>query len=294
MKSALSDRQAGLLLGFVGMVIFSATLPATRIAVGLFNPWFVTFGRAFIAGGVALIVLAILRRPIPRKHLVSIALAGLFVAVGFPGFMGLAMLTVPAVHGGVVLGILPLSTALFAAMFGNERPSPIFWLWVFVGTILVVVFALRDGELGLEIGDFWLLLAALSAAGGYVVLAKLTHIMPGWEAISWALVVSLPISIVGSFVFWDPEYLVASSSEVLAFLYLALFSMYLGFFAWNAGLKLGGISRVSQIQLLQTFITLLIASVLLGEVISLEALMFSVAVLVVVALGQRSRVGFKG
>jgi drug/metabolite transporter (DMT)-like permease len=244
-----------------------------------------------LAGVVAIICLILLHRPIPWKHAPSLALAGLFVTVGFPGFMGLAMLTVPAVHGGVVLGILPLATALFAALIGGERPSLLFWFWGFVGTALVTLFALRDGEFGFAIGDLWLLLSALCAACGYVVLAKITRHMPGWEAISWALIVSLPVSLVGSVLTWDSHYFSASRPEIWAFLYLGLFSMYIGFFAWNTGLKLGGISRVGQLQLLQTFVTLVIAALLLGEEITTETMVFALAVLVVIVLGQRARVG---
>lgn len=286
-----SNRQLGLFLGLIGVIIFGATLPATRIAVAVFDPWFVTFGRALLAGVAAIICLIFLRRPVPWQHAPSLALAGLFVTVGFPGFMGLAMLTVPAVHGGVVLGILPLATALFAALIGGERPSLLFWFWGFVGTVLVIVFALRDGEFGFAIGDLWLLLSALCAACGYVVLAKITRHMPGWEAISWALIIALPVSLIGSILTWENLYLDASNTQLVAFFYLGLFSMYIGFFAWNTGLKLGGISRVGQLQLLQTFVTLAVAAMLLGEEITTETMIFAVAVLVVIVLGQRARVG---
>ncbi len=290
MNSNHHNRQLGLVLGFVGVIIFGATLPATRIAVGVFDPWFVTFGRALLAAIAAIVCLAILRRPVPWHRAPSLALAGLFVTVGFPGFMGLAMQTVPAIHGGVVLGILPLATAGFAALIGGERPSPLFWFWGFAGTFLVSLFALRDGEFGFAIGDLWLLFSALCASCGYVVLAKLTNHMPGWEAISWALVISLPVSLTGSLITWDSQYLMASNREIIAFLYLGLFSMYIGFFAWNTGMKLGGIARVGQLQLLQTFITLAIAALLLGEKITMETMIFAVAVLVIIVLGQRARV----
>ncbi len=281
----------GLFFGLIGVVIFGATLPATRIAVGVFDPWFVTYGRALLASVIAAIFLVVARRPVPRRHLVQLAIAGAFVVVGFPGFMGLAMLTVPAVHGGVVLGILPLATALFAALLGGERPSLWFWFWGIIGTLLVIGFALRDGEFGFAIGDLWLLLAAFSASCGYVILAKITRHIAGWEAISWALIIALPVSMGGSLYYWDSAYLNAGGIELAAFVYLGLFSMFLGFFAWNTGLKLGGMARVGQLQLLQTFVTLAIAALLLGEEITLETLGFAVAVLVVIVLGQRARVG---
>jgi drug/metabolite transporter (DMT)-like permease len=294
LNSSTSNRKLGLLLGLIGVIIFGGTLPATRIAVAVFDPWFVTFGRAAVASVAALIMLIVLKRPVPWRHGYMLLVAGIFVVVGFPGFMALAMLTLPAAHGGVVLGILPLATAIFAALIGGERPSIMFWFWGFVGTLLVAIFALReggvDGGIGLVIGDIWLLLAALCASCGYVILAKISHHMAGWEAISWALIVTIPISLAGSILTWNDAFLEASSFEFWAFLYLAMFSMFLGFFAWNTGLRLGGISRVGQLQLLQTFVTLAIAAVLLGEEISLETMMFALAVLVVIVLGQKARV----
>ncbi len=291
MNALFSARKLGLLYGLIGVLIFSGTLPATRIAVLVFDPWFVTFGRALLAGATAITILAVLRKSIPWQHWRLVLGAGVLVAVGFPGFMGLAMLSVPAVHGGVVLGILPLATAIFAAILGGERPSPLFWFWGLAGTGLVIIFAVQDGAFGLVLGDFWLFVAALSAACGYVFLARLTRIMPGWEAISWALVSMLPVSAIGSAVFWNPVYVQAPLPQLISFLYLSLFSMYIAFFAWNAGLNLGGIARVGQIQLLQTFFTLGIAASVLGEPVGLQALAFSAAVLVVIIMGQRARIG---
>lgn len=291
-KGETSNRRLGLVLGLIGVIIFGATLPATRIAVAVFDPWFVTFGRALIATIAAVLSLVLLRRPVPWSHGWRLLLAGSFVVVGFPGFMGLAMLSVPAAHGGVVLGILPLATALFAALFSGERPSFMFWFWGVAGTVLVMIFALGDGDSwGFAIGDLWLLMAALSAACGYVILAGLTRHMAGWEAISWALIFTSPVSLVGTIITYDAAYLSATVWQISAFLYLGLFSMYLGFFAWNTGLKLGGIARVSQLQLLQTFVTLAIAALLLGEEISVQTWGFAFAVLVVIVLGQRARVG---
>jgi len=295
MKLSLSNKHAGMLLGFIGVVIFGATLPVTKIAVTLFDPWFVTFGRALMGGIIALVILISLRKAIPYTHMWQILLAASLVIVGFPGFMGVAMLTVPAVHGGLVLGILPLATAFFAALIGNERPSFMFWVWGVLGALLVTIFALYDngtslGNFGFVLGDFWLLLAALCAALGYVVLARISRFMAGWEAISWTIIVALPLSLVGSIVFWDAKYINASTEQFLAFSYLGIFSAYLGFFAWNSGLKLGGMARVGQVQLLQTFITFGFAALLLGENVPLGALGFALAVLVVIVLGQRSRI----
>ncbi len=287
-NAAINDGEnikLGLVLGLAGVVIFGATLPATRIAVEIFDPWFVTFGRAAVASVAAVICLLVLRRRPPWQQAKQLAAAGIFVVVGFPGFMALAMLDVPAVHGGVVLGILPLATALFATLIASERPSMKFWFWGIVGTLLVTLFALRDGEIGFALGDLWLLMAALSASCGYVVLAKISRHIPGWEAISWALVITMPISFIGSLLYWDGHYMAASAGQISAFFYLGMFSMFIGFFAWNTGLKLGGIARVGQLQLLQTFVTLAIAALVLGEEITAETLIFALAVLGVIVLG---------
>jgi len=204
--------------------------------------------------------------------------------------MALAMTTVPASHGGVVLGILPLATAVFAVILARERPSPLFWICGVIGAILIVIFALRDGGWGFEIGDLWLGVAGLCAAAGYVISGKLSHILPPWEVISWALVLTLPISLLFCLIYWEPEYINADSQALTALAYVSFGSMYFGFFAWNAGLKLGGISTVGQLQLLQTFITIGISAVILDEQISSEMIGFACLIVLVVMIGRKAQV----
>ena len=280
----------GLILGLLGVLIFAGTLPATRMAVEFFNAGFLTFGRAFFAGIAAVFCLLALKKSFPRKHLWGLLFAGLALVYGFPGFMTLAMVTVPASHGGVVLGILPLGTAIFATLLAGERPSPLFWLCGMVGAVLIIVFALLDGEWGFVIGDLWLLVAGITASAGYVVSGKLSRHLPGWEVICWALILFLPISAIGTIVFWQPGYEAAPAPQAWAFGYVALFSMLLGFFAWNTGLRMGGIAKVGQIQLLQTFFTLGLAAIVVGEQITMETIGFAVAVLVVVLVGRKAQV----
>ena len=192
----LSRETLGLIIGTIGVIIFGVTLPMTRIAVVSLDPWFVTMGRAALAGLVALCVLVVLKRSVPtRSELMRLGVAAVFVIVGFPGFTGFAMRLVPASHGGVVLGILPLVVALFGAIAARERPSFGFWLSALVGAALVIGFSLRDGEGGFGLGDILLLGAVLSAASGYTVLAGLTKSRPGWEVISWTVVISLPVTL---------------------------------------------------------------------------------------------------
>jgi drug/metabolite transporter (DMT)-like permease len=285
----------GFLLGFVGVAIFGATLPVTRLAIASFDPWFITFARASAAALLAAMILIILRRPFPRRHGFLLGLAALTLVVGFPGFSSLAMKSVPAAHGGVVLGVLPLATAVAAMLVNGERPSARFWLLAVIGAGLVAAFALRDSpggpHGGFAAGDIWLAAAAASAALGYAISGRLARQMPGWEVISWALLIALPVAAPFTVMLWRPDYLAAPGSHWAALGYLAFFSMYLGFFAWNAGLALGGVARVSQVQLLQTFITLAISAAILGEVISGEMLGFALAVSGIVFLGRKAPVG---
>lgn len=289
-SNPVSNQTWGLILGLTGVLIFAGTLPATRIAVEFYNAGFLTFGRALIAGILAIFCLLALRKSFPRKHLWPLLFSGLALVYGFPGFMTLAMVSVPASHGGVVLGILPLGTAIFATLLAGERPSPLFWFCGVIGATLIVVFALRDGEWGFVIGDLWLLMAGITASAGYVVAGKLSQHMPGWEVICWSLILFLPFSFIGSFAFWQEGYAAAPAAQTWAFGYVALFSMLLGFFAWNTGLNLGGIAKVGQLQLLQTFFTLAIAAVVVGESITMETIGFAVAVLIVVLLGRKAQV----
>lgn len=261
----------GLLLGLVGVIIFGATLPMTRIAVmpplgAALDPWFVTAGRAAVAGIVALMVLIVLRRRLPpRETWWPLIGASVLLVGGFPGFTGFAMVSLPSAHGGVVLGILPLATAALGVVVTGDRPRPLFWLFAILGAVIVVVFALRDGGGRVEPGDILLLLATFSAALGYVLSARAARVMPGWEVISWALVIALPVTLPLAWISAPAVPMQVTPATWSAFLYLALMSQYIGFFAWNAGLAMGGVARVSQVQLLQSFVTLACAAILANE-----------------------------
>ena len=217
-------------------------------------------------------------------------LAGLLLVFGFPLMSTIAMQTVPAAHGGVVLGVLPLTTSIFAALIGGERPSVLFWLCGMAGAALVVCFAIRDSGMSLSAGDIWLFMAGIAASLGYVISGKVARHMPGWEVICWALVLTAPLSIAGTAMLFHHDYLHAPASAVAALAYLSFGSMFLGFFAWNVGLAMGGIARVSQVQLLQAFVTIAISALMLGEVITGETLLFALAVMAVVMLGRKTRV----
>ena len=277
-------------LGLVGVAIFSGSLPATRLALASLDPDFLIATRAAIAGLIALPVLIVGRRAPPWRDAPKLALCALCLAVGFPGFTSLAMRDLPAAHGAVVVGALPLFTALAGALVDGERPSPAFWLWAGLGASVIVGFALHRAGGALQLGDAELLLAVACAALGYAWSAQLSRRMPAREVISWVVVLALPLSAPLS-LHWRPIDLGAVSPIAWACLaYLGAMSMYFGFFAWNAGLALGGVARVGQVQLLQPFLTLALAATLLGETIDAETGLCALLVAAIVLAGRRTRI----
>ena len=282
----------GLLLGFLGMCLFAGTLPATRLALLGFAPLFLTVARAALAGSVGLIVLIARRRRVPSRSLwLEMFGAALCTVIGFPLFAALAMMTVPAAHGGVVLGILPLVTAAAATVFAHERPSPGFWLASVLGALIVVTFMLRrNGGMTFSAGDLFLLGAVLSGALGYTFSGRLATLMPGWEVISWQVVIFLPLAAAATFVLWPADIATAPISSWIGLGYVGLVSQYTAFFVFNAGLAIGGIARVGQVMLLQPFMIAALALPVNGEAIDVETILFAAAVVATVLIGQRMRV----
>lgn len=297
------DTTAGFALGFAGIVMFGATLPVTVIALEVYGPLFIAAARAVGAGLLALATLLAMGRSRPFSLAPRLLIAGAMVTFGFPAFSSIGMMSVPASDGGVVLGILPLATAMFAALLTSERPGLAFWAWALVGSGLVVWFVLGQPSAASQgvgagtgwtiaaPGYLWLLASAASAALGYVIMAQLSKTMPGWEVICRVLVACLPFNLIASILLWEPGYAVFEPLPVLALGYHTLFSMFLGFFAWNAGLALGGIARVGQIQLMQIFVTMAFSAWLLGEHIGPRTFIFGVAVAATVWFGRRARIG---
>jgi drug/metabolite transporter (DMT)-like permease len=290
MTTNASRERLGLLLGFIGMVIFGGTLPATRIAVSEIDPIALTALRTAIAGLCSLVLLLVLRRPLPPRALwPQLVIAMLCVAVLFPLLMSLGMQRVDASHGGVVLGILPIGTALAAVIVTHERPRPLFWIASVAGAALVIAFSLRQGGGAFSTGDLLLFAAVAVSAIGYAFSGRLTSHMPGWEVISWILVIALPLSIPAAALSMPADITHIALKPWLGLLYVALFSQWIGFFAWNAGLAIGGIARVSQVQLLQPFVTFALAATFAGETITLQILLFAAAVVATVAISTRTR-----
>ena len=290
-RDQASRLRRGYLLGLLGVALFALTIPMTRLASGSaaapqLSPWFVAFGRAAVAGGLAAVYLLAVRAPRPSaaqwRALVFTA-AG--VVFGFPLFMGLAVVRVDAVHASVVTGILPLVTAAFGARVLRQPQRPSFWLFAWAGLLLVVAFAWWRGGAGLQIADGLLALALVLGAVGYVWGARLSATMRPEHVISWVLVLALPITVPAA---WAtlPAAPVQSASW-LGFAYVSLFSMWLGFFAWYRALAIGGTVRVSQVQLLQPFLSILAAVPILGESVDTATCLFLLAVMAVVFASRR-------
>ena len=290
----MSRQTLGIGLGFIGIAIFGGTLPATRLAVEGLDPFFITAGRAAASGLLSATLLLILRRRWPSARQIRTMLICIVTIVfGFPGLMALAMLTVPASHGGIVLGILPLTTAAAATAVLGERPSLRFWLLAGLGTTVVVVFALRENGGEIAVGDVYLFLAAISTSIGYVFSADLSHEMPGWEVISWILVLALPLTLPLAIWLWPANPGAVPAAAWVVFAYVSVFSMFVGFFAWNAGLVMGGVARVSQVQLLQTFVTLGLSAVINGEHVGPSTIAVAALVVAIVAAGRKARIAQK-
>lgn len=290
----MKDETRGLWLGLLGVVLFAATLPMTKLATGTagapqLSPVFVTFGRAAVAGVLSLAYLLLTHSPVPRGgQWRALAVTACGVVVGFPLFMALGLRHVEAVHAAVVIGILPLVTAAVASLWLRQRPSVGFWLCALAGSALVVAFVvLRSGPQGsaAQWADLLLLLAVLSAAIGYVGGGRLTSELGAERVICWVLVLSLPLTLPVMLLNWPQAPVRSAAWAGLA--YLALFSMWIGFFAWYRGLALGGTVRVSQVQLVQPFLSMLLAVPLLGESLDGVTVGFALAVIATVFIGKR-------
>lgn len=294
MQSKPSHLSVGLALGFVGVVIFGITLPATRMAVLELDPGFVTFARALIAAALACVYLAAVRAPVPPRDLWGpLAVFGLCTTIGYPLLMGIAMRYAPAAHGGVVLAVQPLLTAMAGMYIAGERPSVGFWLCSLAGTAAALTYAMLSsaGALDLHWADILLAGAAIAGCYGYAMGGYLTRRMPGSHVISWAVVMMAPailVLLLANGLPFEPARI--SWSAWAALLFVGMFPMYLGFFAWNRGLAMGGIAKVGQMQLVQPFITLAAAALLLGERIGWLEIGFSILVVGLVAAGSRMRV----
>lgn len=279
---------AGWISGLIGVGIFSGSLPATRVAVQTFPPLFLTSARASIAALIGLGLLLALRQKRPaRADLASLTVIAAGVVVGFPLLTALALQHISAARSLVFIGLLPLSTAVFGVLRGRERPRPAFWLFSGVGALLVSGFAAAPGAPGELAGDALMAAAVLVCGLGYAEGAVLSRRLGGWQVISWALTLALPVMACLAAATAPAGWTGAAAPAWLALGYVSVFSMLIGFFFWYRGLALGGIAAVSQLQLLQPFFGLALAAVLLGERVDATMAAVAAAVALCVAAARR-------
>jgi drug/metabolite transporter (DMT)-like permease len=285
----LSREHQGLLFGLLGVTMLSVTLPATRLAVAEFDPLLVGLARATIPALPAAILLLLTRQARPtKKEVVSLLVASIGIVFGFPILMTIAMKTLPSAHGAVVTGIMPLATAAVGAVVSGDRPSLGFWVCGIAGSAAVVAYALIDGAGTLAWADLLLVVAILTAALGYAIGGQAAKRLGGWQTICWIMVLALPLSL-ALVPILAPNLPSTSPSNAawFGFLYVLFGSQFLSFFAWYRGLALGGVTRVSQLLLLQPCITLVFAAWLAGETLGWLEIGFTILIVAIVAIGRR-------
>ena len=284
----MQARSSGLMNGMAGVAIFSGSLPATRLAVTGFDPVFLTVARAAIAGGLALALLLALRQKRPASgDLLPLVVVALGVVVGFPLLTAYALETVTSARSVVFIGLLPLATAIFGVLRGGERPRPLFWLFSGLGSLLIAGFAAGQGLGATSTGDLLMLAAILVCGLGYAEGAALSRRLGGWQVISWALVLSLPVMAAVLVLRLPQSFAGVSPAAWGGLAYVSLFSMLIGFVFWYRGLAQGGIAAVGQLQLLQPFLGLTLAGLLLGEEVSPSMLAVTTGVVGCVAAARK-------
>jgi len=280
----MNKTTSGWINGFIGMLIFSGSLPATRAAVADFDPLFLTSVRASIAAILGLALLLVFRQRKPeRAEFFPLIIIAAGVVIGFPLFTALALEHITAAYSIVFIGLLPLATAIFAVLRAGERPGGAFWLFSVLGSALVAGFALTQGLNTSLAGNLYMIAAIIVCGMGYAEGAKLSRTLGGWQVISWALILSLPAMALLAAVTMPDTFVGVKPSAWAGLVYVSAFSMLIGFVFWYRGLALGGIAAVGQLQLLQPFFGLLLAATLLDETIGWDMLAVTVAVVLCVA-----------
>ncbi len=289
MQTALAQRSStGWGNGLLGVIIFSGSLPATRAAVSGFDPFFLTSIRATIAALLGLAFLGLLRQPLPKpQDIVSLVIVALGVVIGFPLLSALALQQMTAAQSLVLMGALPVSTAIFAVIRGGERPKPLFWVFSGVGSLVVAAFALSQNAEGSLMGSLYMFAAIVICGLGYAEGATLSRRLGGWQVISWALVLALPVMAFSAVINAPVSLPDSQSSAWIGLVYVSVFSMLVGFIFWYRGLAMGGAAGVGQLMLLQPFLGLMLAAVLLQEPVSSTMMAATVAVVACVIGAKR-------
>lgn len=291
MQSIRPGETRSLMYGLLGVIGFSLTLPATRLALASLDPIFVGLGRALVAAAIAAVALRVMHAPRPRgRQWLRLGGVALGVVIGFPLFSSWALVRVPASHAAVVIAVLPLVTALFGAWLAGERPSGLFWVSTLIASAVISVFSLASSGGGFALADLALLAAVIAAGFGYAEGARLARELGAWQTISWALLFSVPWLIIPVIDTFPADLAAIGWSSVVGFAYVSIVSMFLAFIAWYKALALGGIARVGQIQLLQPFFTLAAAALFVNETVTGMQMWVAIIVLLCVFIGRRARV----
>jgi drug/metabolite transporter (DMT)-like permease len=273
--------------GLLGVIIFSGSLPATRVAVADFSPMFLTSARAVIAALLGAVFLFALRQPRPeRRDILSLSLVATGAVIGFPLLTAIALQHITAAHSVVFIGMLPLATATFGVLRGGERPQAPFWIFSLVGAAAVAGFALYGSDGGTVIGDLLMVAAIVVCGLAYAEGAILSRRLGGWQVISWSLILSLPVMSVLTALSWPQSFDQVTLRGWIGLSYVSIFSMLIGFIFWYRGLARGGIAGVGQLQLLQPFFEFLLAALLLGEPVA-ATMIASTAVVVACVFGAK-------
>lgn len=281
----------GILLGLLGVICFSLTLPATSVAVEYFGTTFVGLGRAVIASILVAIILIGRKEKLPSaRQFKSLVIVSLGAVLGFPLLTSWAMTSLPVSHGAVELALLPLATAGFAMMRAGEMPSLKFWLSSIAGALAVIIYAIYLGLGQLHIADFALLAAVVILGLSYAEGGLLAQEIGSWQVIAWAIIIAVPVLIIPVSLNVSGEMLHAPLKAWISFLYLAIVSQFLAYVAWYGGMAMGGISRVSQIQYLQPFLMIIFAALFLHESISVFTIVIAIAVVLSVMIGKNASI----
>ncbi|AZB41088.1 DMT family transporter [Bacillus sp. FJAT-42376] len=290
----MEKEKKGLLLGFLGVVCFSLTLPATGMAVQYFGTTVVGLGRTVIAAILVAGILMIRKEKAPnRNQLKSLFIVAAGAVLGFPLLTSWVMNTLPVSHGAVELALLPLATAGIAAFRAGERPSLRFWIAGLMGTGAVLFYAISLNLGTFQIEDAGLLASVLLLGLSYAEGGKLSKEMGSWQVIAWAILIGAPFFLIPVAMNLSAEMLHAPIQAWASLLYLALVSQFLAYVAWYGGMALGGISRISQLQYLQPFLMILFAAVFLGESVSLITIITAILVVLSVFIGKNAPVSKK-
>lgn len=277
------NNNQGLINGFIGVILFSGSLPATRIAVLELNPLFITFSRASLAGILALVSLLVSKQKRPEpKHLLSLMTVAIGVVIGYPLFSAFALQHITSAHSIVFIGILPIATTLFGIWGGDKMPKPLFWLYSLIGSVLVIGYAVSQGINSSAKGNLLMFTAVVLCGLGYAKGGKLTKILGGWQVISWSLLLSLPFMLPLAILYFPQNLHGISAAAWISLSYVSVFSMFIGFVFWYKGLAQGGIAKIGQLQLFQPFFGLGLASFFLQEAVTWE--MFAVTVGVILCV----------